>query len=265
MGALLGSEHFIRMALSLLLHQVPSSLSWKEAHSDHCRCPKQRQFYARGFSQGARGQSRRAFARSSLRVFASSADDLESKVNDSNRDEKELESALVRLDKLLVAATTEDEDGVQAEKDALADVNNLQATGVWQGFGRGAGVPKRQYSLADLRLNNIEPEALLSPTDTTLEGVRKASTFAAVAGSVAAAVAFQWDFADVLRLLFTVLAPKTVDQIVNAGGGEALVLDTIGGVISNEYSERVAQHEAGHFLTAYLLGVLPKGYTLSSL
>ena len=39
-----------------------------------------------------------------------------------------------------VAATTEDEDGVQAEKDALAVVNNLQATGVWQGFGRGAGV-----------------------------------------------------------------------------------------------------------------------------
>eukprot|EP00959_Pyramimonas_sp_CCMP1952_P007374 154203-Pyramimonas_sp.AAC.2 len=53
-------------------------------------------------------------------------------------------------------------------------------------------------------------------------------------------------------------------QIVNAGGGEALLLDTIGGVISKEYSERVAQHEAGHFLAAYLLGVLPKGYTLSS-
>ena len=48
-------------------------------------------------------------------------------------------------------------------------------------------------------------------------GVRKASTFAAVAGSVAAAVAFQWDFADVLRLLFTVLAAKTVDQVSTCG------------------------------------------------
>jgi hypothetical protein len=25
------------------------------------------------------------------------------------------------------------------------------------------------------------------------------------------------------------------------------------------------QHEAGHFLIAYLVGILPKGYTLSSL
>eukprot|EP00240_Pyramimonas_obovata_P005931 CAMPEP_0118935528 /NCGR_PEP_ID=MMETSP1169-20130426/15691_1 /TAXON_ID=36882 /ORGANISM="Pyramimonas obovata, Strain CCMP722" /LENGTH=327 /DNA_ID=CAMNT_0006878577 /DNA_START=241 /DNA_END=1224 /DNA_ORIENTATION=+ len=179
--------------------------------------------------------------------------------------QKEIDAALVKLDTLLAAALTEDEGGGKAEQEALDIVDTLRAADTWQGFGRGSGVPKRQYSLADLRLNNIEPEALLSPTDTTLEGVRKACTFAAVAGSLAAAVAFHWDFADVVTLIFAIVTAKTVDQIVNAGGGEALVLDTIGGFVSKEYSERVTQHEAGHFLIAYLLGVLPKGYTLSSL
>ncbi len=33
-------------------------------------------------------------------------------------------------------------------------------------------VPKRAYSLEELRLNNIEAERLLSPTDNTLSSVR---------------------------------------------------------------------------------------------
>jgi len=44
-----------------------------------------------------------------------------------------------------------------------------------------------------------------------------------------------------------------------------LVLDTIGHYLSQKYHNRVIQHEAGHFLVAYLLGVLPKGYTITSL
>ena len=54
-------------------------------------------------------------------------------------------------------------------------------------------------------------------------------------------------------------------QVANAGGGEALVLDTVGRGLQPSYGKRVALHEAGHFLIAYLLGVLPKVYTLSSL
>ena len=33
-------------------------------------------------------------------------------------------------------------------------------------------MPKRQYTLEDLRLNSIEAERLLSPTDNTLSTVR---------------------------------------------------------------------------------------------
>ncbi|KAH7654275.1 FtsH protease domain-like protein [Dioscorea alata] len=44
-----------------------------------------------------------------------------------------------------------------------------------------------------------------------------------------------------------------------------LLLDTIAHAVSEKYHDRVIQHEAGHFLIAYLLGVLPRGYTLSSL
>ena len=46
---------------------------------------------------------------------------------------------------------------------------------------------------------------------------------------------------------------------------EALLLDAVAHTLNKDYGDRVCQHEAGHFLVAYLLGLLPKRYTLSSL
>ncbi|KAF2287939.1 hypothetical protein GH714_003379 [Hevea brasiliensis] len=54
-------------------------------------------------------------------------------------------------------------------------------------------------------------------------------------------------------------------QVSFNGGVGSLVLDTVGHTFSQKYHNRVIQHEAGHFLIAYLVGILPKGYTLSSL
>ncbi|KAG6701536.1 hypothetical protein I3842_08G169800 [Carya illinoinensis] len=54
-------------------------------------------------------------------------------------------------------------------------------------------------------------------------------------------------------------------QVSFDGGVGSLVLDTIGHTFSQKYHNRVIQHEAGHFLIAYLVGILPKGYTLTSL
>lgn len=55
-------------------------------------------------------------------------------------------------------------------------------------------------------------------------------------------------------------------QVANGGGIEALIVDTLGRLVpGSRYASRVAHHEAGHFLVAYLLGLLPRAYTLSSL
>lgn len=40
--------------------------------------------------------------------------------------------------------------------------------GALRGFGQAQCIPKRDYSLADLKLNRIDGEGLLSPKDRTL-------------------------------------------------------------------------------------------------
>jgi hypothetical protein len=47
-------------------------------------------------------------------------------------------------------------------------------------------VPKRTYSLEELRLNKIQPEQLLAPKDSTLSGVRNVLQGGFLAGLTAA-------------------------------------------------------------------------------
>ncbi|KAG2424201.1 hypothetical protein HXX76_014734 [Chlamydomonas incerta] len=189
-------------------------------------------------------------------------------------DPTDLQSLVKELDRLLAAATSGEEGGGEegaaagrrAEAAAVALAARGAELGLLRGYGCARAVPKRNYTLEELRLNRIEPEKLLSPKDTQLNSVRDAARLAAGAGLVAAAVAQQWDAGHVLGAAFAGVAVLTADQVANGGGGEALLVDTLGRLLRPQtYGARVAAHEAGHMLVAYLVGLLPRAYTLSSL
>ncbi|GFY94834.1 hypothetical protein Acr_10g0002190 [Actinidia rufa] len=103
-------------------------------------------------------------------------------------------------------------------------------------FGAARQVPQRLYSLDELKLNGIETSALLSPVDVTLGSIERNLQLAALLGGISAWNVYGFNPQQVLYFSLGLLFLGTVDS-----------------------------HEAGHFLIAYLLGILPRGYTLSSL
>ncbi|KAL3825307.1 hypothetical protein ACJIZ3_021336 [Penstemon smallii] len=168
------------------------------------------------------------------------------------------------------------------ERAALSIVKDLQ--GKPHGlrcFGEARQIPQRLYTIDELRLNGIETASLLSPVDATLGSFERGIQAAALIGGIAAWNLFGLSPQDIfyssLGLLFlwtfdAVCSPKLcfmymtlTDSVYFNSGVSFLVLDTLGHSLSQKYHNRVVQHEAGHFLIAYLLGILPKGYTLTSL
>ncbi|XP_022971098.1 uncharacterized protein LOC111469866 isoform X1 [Cucurbita maxima] len=160
-------------------------------------------------------------------------------------------------------------DGELAKGDDRAALSILKE---WQGkhgglrcFGAARQIPKRIYTLDELKLNGIEASSLLSPLDATLGSIERNIQAAAALVGVCAWNVFHITPQHLFYLSVGFLFLWTLDSVGLNGGVGSLVLDTIGHTFSQKYHNRVIQHEAGHFLIAYLLGVVPKGYTLSSL
>lgn len=151
------------------------------------------------------------------------------------------------------------------DRAALSLIKQSQAQpGGLRCFGAARQVPQRLYRLDELKLNGIEPASLLSPVDTTLGSIERNLQIAAILGGVAAWRAFGLSPQQILYTSLGLLFLWTLDLVSFDGGIGSLVLDTIGHTFSQKYHNRVIQHEAGHFLIAYLVGILPRGYTLSS-
>ncbi|PQQ11183.1 uncharacterized protein Pyn_13954 [Prunus yedoensis var. nudiflora] len=152
------------------------------------------------------------------------------------------------------------------ERAALSLVKDVQGKpGGLRCFGAARQLPRRLYSLDELKLNGIEASSLLSPVDTTLGSIERNLQLAAVLGGVSAWNVFGFSAQQIFYISLGLLFLWTLDAVSFNGGVSSLVIDTIGHTFSQKYHNRVIQHEAGHFLIAYLVGVLPKGYTLSSL
>ncbi|PKH47687.1 hypothetical protein CRG98_050471 [Punica granatum] len=151
------------------------------------------------------------------------------------------------------------------ERAALALVKDLQGKpGGLRCFGAARQVPQRLYTLDELKLNGIETASLLSPVDATLGAVERNLQLAAVAGGVSAWNAFGLSPQQILYISLGLLFLWTFDSVSFNGGVSSLLLDTAGHTFNKKYHNRVIQHEAGHFLIAYLLGILPRGYAISS-
>ena len=149
--------------------------------------------------------------------------------------------------------------------EATAIAADLAREGILPGFGGAMCVPKRAYTLEELRLNRIEPARLLAPKEDYLDRVSFWCRAAFLSGLVATQVVWHWNIAFTAYAGFASFFALTFDRVAFDGGIETLVVDTLGGAIDGgRYRTRVGRHEAGHFLIAYLIGVLPSGYTLSA-
>ncbi|ONM32155.1 Stress regulated protein [Zea mays] len=188
-----------------------------------------------------------------------------------------------------LTAVLEQVDQLLSQGNDMAALSLVRSTqggdGGLRAFGAARQVPQRLYKLDELKLNGIDTSAFLSPVDLTLGSIERNLQIAAVLGGFSVSAALELSQLQILFLILGLLSLWSVDFVsklplpsktffhmlqeniyVYFGGGvRNLVLDTIGHYLSQKYHNRVIQHEAGHFLIAYLLGVLPKGYTITSL
>ena len=178
--------------------------------------------------------------------------------------------ALKKLDGLLQRALQAelDQESTRTRAEVESDVTKMldsELRGSLGGFASAEKkVAKRLYSLEEMKQNGVDAAQFLNPQDSTLDFLKTV-----ILGVVALAGAI---FILATKpgpgvVVFMTLVGLTIlffDQVIYRGFGELLLLDSLGRFVSKEYPQRVACHEAGHFLVAYLLGVLPKAYTLGA-
>ena len=117
-------------------------------------------------------------------------------------------------------------EGAPAEAQATCLTAALVEEGALRAYGKAQQVPKRTYSLEELRLNRIQPEQFLAPADNTLGGVRNVVQGAFVAGLAGAYFSHLADLSQIVQVVLVAAFLLTVDQVGNAGGFEALLVDT---------------------------------------
>jgi hypothetical protein len=113
-----------------------------------------------------------------------------------------------------------------AESEALAVITLLKAAQKIRGFGAARLVPKRDYALSELKLNDIEADKLLSPTESTISGIRDWFTRGFVVLVGVWIFAAHPDGRQIAASLTFFGGAVAVDQIGFGGGIEALALDT---------------------------------------
>eukprot|EP00930_Biecheleria_cincta_P005650 TRINITY_DN106581_c0_g1_i1.p1 TRINITY_DN106581_c0_g1~~TRINITY_DN106581_c0_g1_i1.p1 ORF type:complete len:510 (-),score=116.98 TRINITY_DN106581_c0_g1_i1:271-1764(-) len=182
----------------------------------------------------------------------------------------ERQDILKRVDALLLQLVSSEIEGASRKESEEAELKTLElltseARPLLRAFGTSERqLPKKTYTLQQLQENGVEASCLLSPKNGTLDIVRNILLAVVALGGAAVIIATKMNTTAFLVLGIGGLTAAFVDQVANRGFLQLLVLDSIGRLISEDYRKRVAQHEAGHFLVAYLLGILPKAYTLSA-
>lgn len=113
-------------------------------------------------------------------------------------------------------------------------MRSLAEAGAARGFGQARAIPKRLYSLEELRLNRIDTSKLLSPSEESVGKVEAQLQILFLLLLVTVAF-IDGDISRAGVLGFSMLFLLTLDQISLAGGLRALAIDTVGGIVNPEY------------------------------
>jgi hypothetical protein len=130
-------------------------------------------------------------------------------------------------------------------------------------FGTVEQAEKKAWNLVDLKEAGIDFEALLQLDDSVAAARRGVLTAITLGGLVL--ILLLNPPALVVNLLGgSIIAGALLDNLVNSGAFQSLVAESIASSTNSEYDNRVVQHEAARFLVGYLIGVLPKAYSVST-